>query len=79
MADVAPAPHKIVQTSELIVIMYELFGGHRQVYLDGRKLPVDPQPLWLGYSVGHWEGQTLGRAVQSPRGTWVGQRKSVQY
>jgi hypothetical protein len=59
MADVAPAPHKIVQTSELIVIMYELFGGHRQVYLDGRKLPVDPQPLWLGYSVGHWEGQTL--------------------
>src|ERR1051326_5810282 len=25
----------------------------------GRKLPVDPQPSWLGYSVGRWEGQTL--------------------
>ena len=31
----------------------------RQVYTDGRKLPVDPQPAWLGYSVGKWEGDTL--------------------
>jgi hypothetical protein len=27
--------------------------------MDGRKLPQDPNPTWLGYSVGHWEGDTL--------------------
>ena len=58
-ADLAPSPHKIVQGPNLIVIMYEAFGGHRQVYLDGRSLPADPQPLWLGYSVGHWDDKTL--------------------
>src|ERR1700680_4400582 len=31
----------------------------RQIYTDGRKLPVDPQPTWLGYSVGKWDGDTL--------------------
>jgi hypothetical protein len=40
-------------------MMYEGFGGHRQIYLDGRSLPSDLQPLWLGYSVGHWDGETL--------------------
>ncbi len=51
---------KIVQTPGLIVIMLELNGGMtRQIYTDGRKLPVDPTPSWLGYSVGKWEGDTL--------------------
>lgn len=53
------APFKIVQTPGLIVIMYEVDNSRRQVYTDGRKLPVDPQPAWLGYSVGKWEGDTL--------------------
>ena len=38
--------------------MYEIFGGHRQIYME-RKLPADPDPLWLGYSAGRWEGDTL--------------------
>jgi hypothetical protein len=58
-ADLGPAPLKIVQTPGLIVVLYEAFGGHRQIYLDGRALPADSQPLWLGYSIGHWEGDTL--------------------
>ena len=32
---------------------------YREVFLDGRPLPVDPNPDWMGYSVGHWEGDTL--------------------
>jgi hypothetical protein len=28
----------------------------RQIFTDGRKLPADPQPSWLGYSVGKWDG-----------------------
>ena len=52
-------PFKIFQTPGAIVMLYEVDGTHRQVYTDGRKLPVDPQPAWLGYSVGRWEGETL--------------------
>jgi hypothetical protein len=51
--------HKIVQTPGLIVIMLELDSANRQIYTDGRKLPVDPNPSFLGYSVGKWEGDTL--------------------
>jgi len=57
------APHlfKIVQTPALIVLLYETSANStfRQVFLDGRPLPKEPQPTWLGYSVGHWEGGTL--------------------
>jgi hypothetical protein len=57
-----PQPRKIVQTPELIVIMYEGNQGLRQIFMDGRELPeVDEnlQPWWYGYSVGRWEGDTL--------------------
>ena len=57
-----PQPRKIVQTPELIVIMYEGNQGLRQIFMDGRKLPEvneDLQPWWYGYSVGRWEGDTL--------------------
>jgi len=55
------APFKIIPLNEPreIVILYEVDNTHRQIYLDGRKLPEDPQPSWLGYSVGRWEGDTL--------------------
>ena len=51
--------HKIVQTPGLLVVLLEVDNAHRQIYMDGRKLPTDPQPSWLGYSVGKWEGDTL--------------------
>lgn len=54
-----PAPAKWIQTPGLIAIAFEGFENLRQVYIDGRKLPTDPQPLWTGYSVGKWEGGTL--------------------
>ena len=50
---------KVIQTPGLILIIYETDGTHRQIYTDGRKLPEDPRPAWLGYSVGHWERDTL--------------------
>ena len=50
---------KIVQAPGEMVIMHELDGMSRQIYMDGRKLPVDPNPSWLGYSTGRWEGDTL--------------------
>ncbi len=56
-----PHPFKIVQTPALVVLLYETSTNStfRQVFLDGRPLPKDPQPSWLGYSVGRWEGGTV--------------------
>jgi hypothetical protein len=54
-----PAPFKIVQTPGLIMMLSEGDNTFRQVFTDGRKHPVDPQPSWLGYSVGHWDGDTM--------------------
>ena len=49
---------KIVQTPGLIVMLHEDLT-YRQIFLDGRALPQDPNPAWMGYSVGHWDGDTL--------------------
>jgi hypothetical protein len=50
---------KIVQVPGLVVIMTERNATYRQIFTDGRPLPVDPQPSWNGYSSGKWEGDTL--------------------
>src|SRR5216117_1658689 len=51
---------RIVQTPNLMVIVYESPNSpHRTVFTDGRDLPKDPNPTWLGYSIGRWEGDTL--------------------
>jgi hypothetical protein len=51
-------PKKIIQTPALIVILEETLE-YRQIFLDGRPLPKDPNPSFKGYSVGRWEGDTL--------------------
>ncbi|HEV2200855.1 MAG TPA: hypothetical protein VGR73_13625 [Bryobacteraceae bacterium] len=55
----SPFPLKIVQGPRQIVVFYEIDGTHRQIYTDGRKHTPDPQPSWLGYSVGKWDADTL--------------------
>ena len=53
-------PRKIVQTGDLVVIIYEANAGLRQIFLDGRAAPeAEAQPWWFGYSRGRWEGDTL--------------------
>lgn len=54
-------PHlqKFVQTPGLLLILGEWNAGYRQIFTDGRPLPIDPQPSWNGYSSGTWEGDTL--------------------
>jgi hypothetical protein len=55
-----PYPRKIIQTKDVVVIIYEGSGTTvREVFMDGRSLPKDPEPWWNGYSVGRWEGDTL--------------------
>jgi hypothetical protein len=57
--ELAWLPFKIFQTPEAIAIYYEVDGAFRQIHTDGRKLPVNPFPSWMGYSTGKWEGDTL--------------------
>ncbi len=53
-----PGVWRVVQSPELMVVLYGL-NPTREIFLDGRALPTDPSPTWLGYSTGHWEGDEL--------------------
>ena len=56
----APYPWRLVQTPTHYFILYEgNIHSYRQIFMDGRKHPEDPDPTWYGHSIGHWEGQTL--------------------
>jgi hypothetical protein len=55
-----PQPRKIIQTPNLMVMLFEAQAGIRQIFMDGRSLPPsDVLPWWYAYSVGHWEEDTL--------------------
>jgi hypothetical protein len=54
--DMVPSPFKIIQNPGVTLVLYEADMVFRQIYTDGRKHPVDPQPSFMGYSIGHWEG-----------------------
>jgi hypothetical protein len=54
-----PNPFRIFQELGVVVILYEAFGQFRQLYMDGRELPANPNPQWNGYSVASWDGDTL--------------------
>ena len=49
---------KIIQTPGLILILNPDLT-YRQVYMDGRPLEKSPNPAWMGYSIGRWDGDTL--------------------
>lgn len=49
---------KFVHTPGLLVVLLEDLT-YRQIFLDGRDLPADPNPNWMGYSVGRWDGNAL--------------------
>ena len=65
-------PYQLVQTPKVLVMLYE--GEFpRQVYTDGRQHPKDPNPTWLGHSIGRWDGDTLVVDTVGFNGkVWVG-------
>ena len=56
---ITPYPFQIVQTPKLVVIIYEYPNAVRWIPVDGRKQEVDPDPTWMGTSVGRFEGDTF--------------------
>jgi hypothetical protein len=49
---------RFVQTPTMLIILNDELT-YREVFMDGRALEKDPNPSWMGYSVGHWDGDTL--------------------
>ena len=57
---IAPYPWRIVSTPTHIFFLFEgNIHSYRQIFVDGRKHPDDPDPTWYGHSIGRWEGDTL--------------------
>ena len=56
---VLPNPWEIVQIPGRVLMFFEEQHIWREIWTDGRPLPKDPDPSWLGYSVGHWDGDTF--------------------
>jgi hypothetical protein len=66
-----PPFRKFLQLPELFVILSERDVTYRQIFMDGRPLPVDPTPTFNGYSIGTWDGDTLVVTSHGFRdGTW---------
>ena len=67
-----PQPRKIIQTEEIVVILYEGNAGIRQIFLDGRRTPDNnPVEWWYGYSWGRWEGDDLVVTTTHMKDTWL--------
>jgi hypothetical protein len=58
MGDLLALPRRIIQVPGLLVMLSEA-NPPRLIHTDGRKALVDPQPSWLGYSIGSWQGDTF--------------------
>jgi len=54
-----PYQFQIVQNKDMLVLLHEYPGTFRLIPLDGQREQVEPDPSWLGDSVGRWEGDTL--------------------
>jgi hypothetical protein len=50
---------KMIQAPHEIVVLAGNGDPPRQIFIDGRTLPKDPEPSWMGSSVGRWDGETL--------------------
>jgi hypothetical protein len=55
----SPFYRRIVQAPDSLIILSEREVTYRQIFTDGRALPIDPTPTPNGYSSGKWEGDTL--------------------
>jgi hypothetical protein len=66
---------KIVQTPDVTLFLWDSRTIFRQVFTDGRPFPRDPQPAWMGYSIGRWEGETFVVETIGQNGkTWLDMR-----
>jgi hypothetical protein len=58
-SNVVPYPFRIYAMPSVTLILYEAVQSYRQIFTDGRALPKNPNPAWMGYSIGRWEGDAF--------------------
>jgi hypothetical protein len=51
--------YEIFHVSGRTLMRFQQDGSMRDIWLDGRKHPEDAYGLWMGHSIGRWEGDTL--------------------
>ncbi len=54
-----PRPTKIIETPGVMLLLHEHDTTYRQIFTDGRPLPEEPFPTWMGYSIGRWDHDTF--------------------
>jgi hypothetical protein len=54
-----PFPMQIVQMPGEVILLFEYDSIRHQIFTDGRAHDTTLGPLWMGDSIGHWEGVTL--------------------
>jgi hypothetical protein len=54
-----PRPFEIIQLPDRVMMLFEVDHFWRIIYMDGREFPEVPLHSWNGYSIGHYEGDTL--------------------
>ena len=70
--DNIPDGVKLVQTEDLTILLHESRTIYRQIFTDGRPQPKNPQPTWMGYSIGHWDKDTFVVETIGQNGkTWL--------
>ena len=52
-------PIEIIETPGRVTVIKEQLAQTWRIWTDGRGHPTDPDPNFLGHSIGHWEGDTL--------------------
>jgi hypothetical protein len=67
-----PLPLQIIQTPREVLMLFEWDSMRHQIFTDGRAHDTTLGPLWMGDSIGHWEGGTLVvDTVNFNNKTWV--------
>jgi hypothetical protein len=54
-----PRPFEILLTRNRLVQHFEYYDNWREIWTDGRKIPADVDPEYMGYSIGHWDGDAF--------------------
>jgi len=54
-----PWPMQVVQAPGEVIMLFEYDSIRHQIFTDGRQHDTSLGPLWMGDSIGHWEGDTL--------------------
>jgi len=54
-----PRPFEVLVTRDRLLQHYEYYDNWREIWTDGRKIPADADPEYMGYSVGRWDGDTF--------------------